>query len=177
MPTQVALLIAGQAAQQTLGLLGTTIHRLHDHKLSKLKVGIVEMMAGKVTAFQLVTIRDLGQFVLNMAVEEHKMLRQEYALDKAAHRATTDVVLRAELNASIDKALTQMTRIREHATAFHDAIAVLLGRAAGQLMHFTGDISLLRMPGELTAPEPLPVIDAVPIPANTNDADDAEMGR
>jgi hypothetical protein len=177
MSSQVALILAGRAVQHAAGLVGAGMQHHHEHKLTQIRAAVVEMMTGKVTVFQLVTIKELGQFVLNLMAEEHMLFRQEYALDKAAYRATTDVVQRAELNSSIDKAATQMSRVREHATAFHSAIAMLLGRAAEQIMGFTSDISL-RMPAELTAPEPLPVIDAVPsIPANDNDADDAEVSR
>ena len=168
------LILAGQATQHALGLVGTGIQRHHEHKLTKINAALAEMLTGKVTMFQLVTIRDQGQFVLDMMAEEHKLFRHEYTLDKSAHRATSDVVLRAELNSSIDKAATQMARIREHATALHTTIAVLLGRAAEQVMGFTAKISL-RMPRELMEPESPPVIDAVATPAN--DTDDAEVSR
>jgi len=164
-----AFVLAGHAAQHAIGLVGATVQRHHEHKLTKIKATVIEMMTGKVTMFQLVTTRDLGQFVLTIMAEEHRLFREEYARDRTAHRATTDVVLRAELNSSSDKAMTQMTRIRENAMTFHSAIAVLLGRAAAQIIELTADISL-RMPKEFASPERPPVLDAVAVPASDADA-------
>ena len=169
-----AFVLAGHAAQHAIGLVGATMQRHHDYKLTKIKTTVLEMMTGKVTTFQLVTTRDLGQFVLNIMAKEHRLFREEYARDRSVHRATTDVVLRAELNASSDKAMTQMTRIRESAMTFHNALAVLLGRAAEQIMDLTGDIAL-PMPGEFGEPGRLPVLDDRPFPAN--DVDEAAALR
>jgi hypothetical protein len=169
-----AVIVASHTVQHALGLVGNSLQHRHHHRITKLKALVIEMMTQKVTQAQSEIIRTQAMFVLDLIAEEHKLVRQEFVLDKAAYRAATCPVTRAELNSSIDRGAAQLERIRRDAMAFHGAVAVLLARAAEQILQFSGDLSL-QMPRELGESAPPPVIDTVGVPAN--DTDVGEVGR
>jgi hypothetical protein len=157
-----ALIAAGRAAQHAVTLASTSLERRHEHKLSKLRVAVVEMMTSRVTESQLRTIKETCDFVLAMMAKEHELYRDEYVKDATVRRASSDVVVRAELDSSMDKARRHMERLCAAAIGLHTTSAVLLERAAGQILEFTGDLTV-HMPQSLIQPRLLPVLDVVPV--------------
>jgi len=154
------LMAAGRAAHHAINLASQRMGHRHTHALARLRAEGLEMIVNRVTGAQIIAMRDQFQLVIDIFVAEARHVMAERVKDKDAHRTSTDVVLRVELQSSIERADEQLAQIRKDAQELHSTTSMFLLKA-GELLAEAGEklglsYAPVPLPQELATP---PVID------------------